>query len=248
MSNPAVITLVDASNYKSKFRRFVVEDNIGEAIHLHIDNMRIDFTVQEYLDFTSMIKCALNELEILPGFGLESFDEHFLKECAPYLSKLQKISIEGVKLSRLSCIVHSKYGSKRNSLKLVPIHKTPAFKYLEGKTAAFKSYEQFNYFNVSNESRLLKTFESIKRNGYPFNDQHIVLFNGQDIVRDGQHRAAILAHLYGLDFKAKVVCFHFSGRNHLMKIKKENLITSLRQLKLGALTVARKVKRTLRRN
>ncbi len=49
MSNPAVITLANSTSRKGKFKRFVVEDNIGESVHLHIDNMRIDFTINEFL-------------------------------------------------------------------------------------------------------------------------------------------------------------------------------------------------------
>ena len=57
MSNPAVIVLDEVKkSKKSVFKRFVLEDNIGEAIHLHVDNMRIDFTIDEFLEFSSMIR------------------------------------------------------------------------------------------------------------------------------------------------------------------------------------------------
>ena len=55
MSNPAVITLDSVNSKKGQFKRFVVEDNIGESLHLHIDNMRVDFTVNEFLEFSIMI-------------------------------------------------------------------------------------------------------------------------------------------------------------------------------------------------
>ena len=54
---------------------------------------------------------------------------------------------------------------------------------------------------MDNEKRILDLFDSIKNHGYPYLDQYIILFNGENIVRDGQHRAAVLAHLYGVDFK-----------------------------------------------
>ena len=41
MSNPAVITLSNASSRKGKFKRFVIEDNIGESIHLHMRQYEI---------------------------------------------------------------------------------------------------------------------------------------------------------------------------------------------------------------
>ena len=69
----------------------------------------------------------------------------------------------------------------------------------------------------------METLESVKQNGYPFQDKYLVLFNGEDTIRDGQHRAAILAHLYGLDCKVKVMRFDFGGKKHIMNISKSNL-------------------------
>ena len=77
MSNPGVITLANASSKKGRFRRFVVEDNIGESIHLHIDNMRVDFTIEEFLEFSEITKKSLTELNFLGGQSLDSFAEHF---------------------------------------------------------------------------------------------------------------------------------------------------------------------------
>ena len=38
-------------------------------------------------------------------------------------------------------------------------------------------------------------FESVKRNGYPFNEEYITFWNDQNIVRDGQHRAGSIYFL-----------------------------------------------------
>ena len=175
MSNPAVITLANSSSRKGKFKRFVVEDNIGESIHLHIDNMRIDFTIKEFLDFSQMVRESLCELNFLEKYTIENFDEYFLKECSPFLHKLATIKIEEVELSRLQCIVHSNYKSDLNLMTLVPISETPAYKYLKGDTKAFLSYSQFNYFGITNEKRLLETVGSIKNKGYGFNEKYLFL-------------------------------------------------------------------------
>jgi hypothetical protein len=240
MSNPAVITLDNASSRKGKFKRFVIEDNIGESIHLHIDNMRVDFTINEFLEFSKMIKESLKVLDLLQGYELEIFDEYFLKECSNYLPNLKSIKIEEVKLSELKCIVHSNYRSDLNLLKLVPVSGTPAYKYLQGDKKEFLNYDQFNYLSMNNEKRLLETLESVKENRYPFEDKYIVLFNGQNIIRDGQHRAAILAHLYGLDSSIKFMRFNFDGNGHIMKINENNL-------KIAFEWLARKVYRKLKR-
>ena len=222
MSNPAVITLADASGKKGKLKRFVVEDNIGESIHLHIDNMRVDFTIKEFLAFSQMIRESLIDLNFLQGYKLENFDEHFLKECAGFLPKLKEIEIEEIELGKLKCIVHSDYRSDLNLMKLVPIDETPAYKYLKVNKKDFLKYGQYNYSGMNNEKRLLELVQSVKKNGYPYLNKYIITFNGQDVIRDGQHRAAVLAHIYGIDTKVKVMNFYFDGESHLMKINKVN--------------------------
>jgi hypothetical protein len=240
MSNLAVITLSNASSRKGKFKRFVVEDNIGESLHLHIDNMRVDFTINEFLEFSQMIRESLLELDFLDGYSVTNFDEHFLMECSSFLPKLTSIKIEDVELSKLTCIVHSNYKGDLNLMKLSSISDIPAYQYLTGEKKAFFSYEQFNYFGVDNETRLLSLVESIKTNGYPFSEKYIILFNNQDIIRDGQHRAAALAHLHGLDYKVKIMRFNFDGDNHLMNIYKNNF-------KIGLKWFVRKVYRKLKK-
>ena len=225
MSNPGVITLDKAGSRNGRFRRFVVEDNIGESIHLHIDSMRIDFSIPEFLEFSKMIRKSLYELNILSGYSIDNFDEHFLKLCSPWLSSLKKITVESVKLSDLSCVVHVTYRKDLHLRNMLPISKAPAYKYLSGNKDDFLNYNQYNYFNADNESRLLKIKKSIQKHGYPYKQQFIILFNGQNIIRDGQHRAAILANLHGLDHKIQVLRFHFDGKKHLIYAKISNAKT-----------------------
>ncbi len=229
MSNPAVITLANASSKKGKFKRFVIEDNIGESIHLHIDNMRVDFSVKEFLRFSGMIKKSILKLDFLKGYSIENFDEHFLNNCICLLPKLKRIEIEEIELSELKCIVRTKYRSDLILQKLVNISETPAYKYLKGDKKSFLNYNQLNYLGMDNEDRLLKLVESIKNNGYSHSEKYLVLFNGQDIIRDGQHRAAVLSH-FGIESKIKVMRFHFEGNKHLLNIHKKNLKTILKWL------------------
>ncbi|MCU7835162.1 MAG: hypothetical protein KZQ83_07880 [gamma proteobacterium symbiont of Taylorina sp.] len=223
MSNPAVITLDDESSRIGRFKRFVLEDNIGESIHLHIDNMRVDFTINEFLEFSDIIRSSLLELDILKGFSLNHFDESFLKDCAPLLSSLDKIEIEEIELSSLRCVIRTELKYGLNQVSLATIADSPAYQYLEGNKQELLKYHQFNYLSLDNEQRLLQLLSSIKEKKYPYNNQYIVLFNGQNIIRDGQHRAAILAHLYGLNYKINIVRFYFHGRKHQINIYKSNL-------------------------
>jgi len=224
MSNPAVITLADSSSRKGKFKRFVVEDNIGESVHLHIDNMRVDFTINEFLEFSKMTRVALQELEIFPGYSINDFDEHFLMEIASQLPKLDVVTIEEVKLSELRCIVSQSYKRGLTLQKLMPIQKTPAYRYLSGDTEPYENYKHHNYIGVDNHSRINSILKSIQDYQYPYKNKYIILTNGQNIIRDGQHRAAVLYHLHGGDYKVKIMRFCFKGSSHYMRIKIANLL------------------------
>lgn len=239
MSNPGVITLANASSKKGRFRRFVVEDNIGESIHLHIDNMRVDFTIEEFLEFSEITKKSLTELNFIGGQSLDSFDEHFLMKCSGYLSKLQSIKIEEIKLSSLKCIIHKTYKKDLDLIGLANVSEIPSYKFLKGDRKDFLNYKQYNYFGMNNEQRLIDLMKSIKENGYPYLNKHISLFNGENIIRDGQHRAAVLAHLYGLDYKTKVMRFNYSDNNHKVNI-------SISNFKKLSLWFAKKIYRRLK--
>jgi len=223
MSNIAVITLSDSSNKKGGFKRFLVEDNIGEAIHLHVDNMRVDFTVDEFLAFSEIVRSSLVELDLLYGYELNSFDEHFLKESANLLPDLSAIRVKKIKLSKLKCIVNISWNKSLTLQRLLPVTKVPAYLYLNGSKAKFKKYHQFNYASCSNEERLESILESIKLKGYPYQSSYIVLFKGENIIRDGQHRAAVLAYLYGPDFEVDIQEFDFNGRQHTVHVYLNNL-------------------------
>lgn len=41
--------------------KFVVEDNVGEAIHVHLRNLRLEMSVRDYLSFAEACERALVE-------------------------------------------------------------------------------------------------------------------------------------------------------------------------------------------
>ncbi len=215
MSNPGVI-LLDGIKNRAPFKRFEIEDNIGECVHIHVNNFRFDLTIKEFLEFSKTIKHSLNGLDILKGYNINDFDPYFLKECSPFLKDLVDIKIEKIKLSELRFIVHSNYQGKLNLFRIKPVSEIPAYYFLKGEKKYFLDYNQYNYFNQNNEKRLIETLNSIKRNGYPYKNQYIILFNDKNYVRDGQHRAAILANLYGKNKEINVMRFYFSGKKYIL--------------------------------
>lgn len=43
--------------------RMVIEDNVGESIHVHYRNIRLDFTIDDFLCFSGNIVSAMEEIE-----------------------------------------------------------------------------------------------------------------------------------------------------------------------------------------
>ena len=63
-------------------------------------------------------------------------------------------------------------------------------KALKGDYAEDDMHKQQNLIGENNLQRLFSIFESVRKNGYPFNDEYITLSN--NIVIDGQHRAGAI--------------------------------------------------------
>ena len=229
MSNPAVIILDSVSKTKGKLSRFQIEDNIGESIHIHIDDMRFDFSINEFLKLTKLIEDSLNSLNLFGKFNIDSFDPVFLKDNASKIPYISNISIEEIKISSLQCITRQHLIKDIFWLKTKNIKDIPAFKYLEKNDKSFVNYPQNNFFYRDNIERIDKTLDSINKNGYPYQDRYIILFNNQNIIRDGQHRVGVLAHLSGLNTKIKVMRIDFNNKFKVNNIK-NNLMSLLKKI------------------
>lgn len=78
MSNPGVIELF-GFNFKNNLgsHNFRVEDNIGESIHFHLDNIRLDFTVKEFRKIADDLLDAINAIVNIKGFDVKKIDARF---------------------------------------------------------------------------------------------------------------------------------------------------------------------------
>ncbi|PIE67558.1 MAG: hypothetical protein CSA23_02975 [Deltaproteobacteria bacterium] len=209
MSNPAVITLAEVKQGISGFKRLQIEDNIGEAIHLHLGPMRFDFTIKEFLAASEGIKKALEATKHFAPHRIDRFDPMFLLECGPLLAHLKTIDIENRSIDSLRCIV---YHSRSLEIYTVrPVTRTPAYRFLATGDERFMHYQQKSYRGTDNARRLMEVVEDLDKFGYPHDGRHIILFEGQNIVRDGQHRIAALRHLLG-NVKIPVMIFRFSKK------------------------------------
>ena len=239
MSNPGVITLASLGNIGPNIHRLDIEDNIGEAIHIHWNSFRVDLTVQDFLRLSEDLDIAFRSLCDDARPELSDYDSFFLYRMGGLLSRVVGSRVENRRISELRALV--RVNVPRLGAVMVPrkISEAPAFRYLTKKSDDFLDYEQDSYPGVNNESRIKELCASIDLNGYPFDDQLITLFGDQPYIRDGQHRAAVLAAKYGLGYEIPVRVLEFDGQSWRLK----PIISLLRGI---ARLVAKKIYRRVR--
>lgn len=211
MSNPGVITLASLRNAGRNIKRLDIEDNIGEKIHIHLNSLRVDFSVEEFLALADQVDHAALSLDAFQRYQLENLDPHFLFEMSNLIKDIKEVEIKTCRLGDLKSLVRVRLPKIGELMLPRRINYSPAYRFLEGESGCFEKYVQHNYPGVDNVTRLEKLRDSIKDNGYPRESDHIVIFGDQKIIRDGQHRAAILSSLGGLDQDIPVMVIYFSG-------------------------------------
>ena len=108
MSNPGVITL---SQIKiSDRKKFRVEDNLGEAVHLHYNDIRVDLSVKELLYLGDEADKVILDRVHAEGFDLSLFPGDSLLFVSPYLVDLERVVKEKVPAKRLLAETRNRFG------------------------------------------------------------------------------------------------------------------------------------------
>lgn len=186
MSNPGVQILAE-----SKKGHFRIEDNIGEAIHIHYKNFRVDLTIQEFNEISNALIDVVNELLNIYNFDISQIEAKFLLLLAPNLFNLQQVSYEQKQLSKLKVDTY-------NSLNL-PVYRelrySRVYKALSGERRENDKRIQINSLGMNNNERLMQNYEYVKT--LETIDNMVTVFGENDVIQDGQHRAASYLFIYG---------------------------------------------------
>ena len=241
MGNPGVIILASLRNAGRNIKRLDIEDNLGEAIHIHLNSLRFDFSVEEFLEVADQFINAALSLDVFQKYQLEKLDPHFLFEMSHLIKDIRRVEIQTCRLGNLKSLVRVRVPKIGEVMLPKRIKDSPGYRYLKGKSGSFKEYLQHNYPGFDNVSRLEKLRDSIKGNGYLHESNYIVLFGDQKFIRDGQHRAAILASLGGLDQEVPVMVFHFAGNRWRLKPYRQVPKAFLKKVAVYGLPKAKRV-------
>ena len=95
--------------------------------------------------------------------------------------------------------------------RIVPLPESMGVKALNGLSDENNSFSRkSHHIGQDDNERMDGILKSIKENGYPYQDNYIVMYGDDNIIRDGQHRASCLYYLYG-DVEVPVMRLHFKG-------------------------------------
>ena len=208
MSNPAVVKLEKRHVNNSIVW---VDDNFGESIHIHIDDMRVDLTVQEFRNLNDDLCEILNDLLQIDHFDVSKIDPVYLSLWLwPKLSIITHVEIENVFLEDM--LVRTMDGKK-----VVELKESVEIKALNQENNENDHfYRKSNHIGQTDTQRLTSILDSIKKNGYPYDGKYITMFSNGNLIRDGQHRASCLYYLYG-NIEVPIMRIYFQGDENRKK-------------------------------
>lgn len=162
MSNPGVIflntTKIDVDRIICG-DRLQIEDNIGEAIHVHYQNMRFDFSVEGFLRFSDAIYGSLKELLGNENINLDLMSWEFLFEIKEHLKHLLSTEIVDRELDELRVAVYS--NGPKSLYKVAKLINSPAYKYSVEEDEGFLEYKQVGTPTINNKDRFDALLKSI---------------------------------------------------------------------------------------
>ena len=99
MSNPAVYVLGETKIKENKIR---IEDNLGEAIHIHIGDFRFSLSINEFNRVVDQMELAANILLKQKGLSLNFFDKNALDwDWLHRYEEIEKIELIKIKIKNL---------------------------------------------------------------------------------------------------------------------------------------------------
>lgn len=207
MSNPAINILIDIFIANE---RLIIEDNLGEAIHIHYGNIRLSVSIKKFEEIVNTISKSAKT--ILDEVGLDFFSidaTAFLWGWTDSIMRIKKTDIKEVRLGDL--LSTRTYGAIFGLPGVQipsPVSQSRIGKALNGDYKELERYtQQINYKGTDNIGRLNIIRQSLMDNGYPYKNQYIIVDQNYRIF-DGDHRAGCLIKMYGENYKIPVIVFN----------------------------------------
>jgi len=204
MSNPGIIPLFLDRNGFGRITYIQIEDNLGESIHIHLNDFRFVLTLKEFEDLARIFNEALLSLD--PNIECLVHNPKFLYLAYNYYNYDNlAIKFQSVRLDKLKFIRRSTFLRFYYNITFVDIYKTPHFKYLSNGDEEFLGYFQHNSFGISNKARINGVQNYLASGGFLSGKYSLVTFGNNLLIRDGMHTASSIAALYGRNVEVEIV-------------------------------------------
>ena len=209
MSNPAVFKLAETVIGDQKI---VIEDNIGESIHLHIGLVRIDMTVKEFKSISCALKDVLNELTD-EFFDIGTYDPYFLERISPYLNNIKTIECKKMLLSDLKVI----YQTDVDKFITTDVENSPVSKYYNKENINIDIYDDKKDIFSTNQNRARKILETVQIHSPK---EYVIYTDNYNRIIDGYYTAAALFKIYGGSITVKTKSFCFEPYDELIAARR----------------------------
>lgn len=214
MLNPAVYVLGETKIKENKIR---IEDNLGEAIHIHIGDFRFSLSINEFNRVVDQMELAANILLKQKGLSLNFFDKNALDwDWLHRYEEIEKIELIKIKIKNL--LTKGESFISPQIQEIIPISECRQYKALCNDCSELERYIERNDYGISNVERLYSVLECIKKKGYPYENKYI-LINQYNQIYDGDHRAACLLMLLGEEAEIPVYKITLAGEKSVEEQK-----------------------------
>ena len=214
MSNPSVYVLAETT---VRGMRVCVEDNLGEAIHVHVGDFRLSMSIREFEEMAYQFELAAEELLRLSEISLSMFDRSALDW--DWLHRYEDIEKVETDFVRIGDILTKGEDETISSLsRIVKISQSRQYKALCGNDTELRRYKEKNEYGISNLKRLHLVMNIIRLKGYPL-DGKMIMVNQYNQIYDGDHRAACLLFLKGEDSFIPVTKLYFRNEKTIEEQK-----------------------------
>lgn len=204
MSNPAVICLAEVSGTKANQKSIRIEDNLGESIHIHIDDHRLDLTIEEFAILSDIVWKSLQCLDEVPCGIKESNFVSAIYKATKY--EKPEFEINEVLIKNLKFILRKKFLRFYHIFRLVSVAETPQYLYLNGPSELLSEYPQKNYYTQTNKERMKYHINQALTIDFNSNENLPISFGKKStVIRDGMHRCASVAYKYGVNTRYKIL-------------------------------------------
>lgn len=182
MSNPSVIVLSRRFNGQN----IIIEDNIGESIHIHYGSFRLSLTIDQFKLLTLRLRNTLDELNINCWANISSYDPTFLLELNDSIFKIKCIKREMINIDDISFIENGFF------LKKTKYFNTQYYKSLINKNDRYSAQNK-NKFIYSDCSKYYDSLEKF-----------IPILYENNLVADGKH--GLIYMLVKKKFNSQILC------------------------------------------